>query len=379
MYRNLLWTTIAVLTAASGCASSGPAFEARRASGISRPGPDAVYRVERFRIGWYDGAGNRDTPARLSKVGFDTVMPYSTRSSIEEVLAFLEAAEEEGIGVHMDIPRHFVKDPTGEALEEFVRTLAGSPAILDWYLYDEPEWRWSVRPGMLEKAYSRVKAIDPRRDIALVFILPAFSGAYRGAMDRIWIDYYPVARGSREFFALQDGKYADRMKSFGRRADRYGLPLTIVPQGYGEGDDGKPQFGRRLPTAAETRYMFWASFLSRPEELVYWILYRTQEGWLRDYLLPVVHEFRGKFPDVVEYRSAKGFKIRGGEADAIVLGNGHGGLWLLVLGRRDRECSLEITAPEGYRFREEAGRETAQLRHGIDPFGILFLEISEIH
>jgi hypothetical protein len=361
----------AILVLAAGCVSF------RQASATVRPGPEGIYRVDRFRIGWYDRAEHPETPERLARAGFDSVLPYSTRSTLDDVLAFLAAAEKAGIAVHQAIPRAAVADPTGLSLEQYVRATAGNPAVLDWYLYDEPEYKCESRPKLLEAAYFRLKALDPDRNIAIVFVLPGLSGAYRGAMDSLWIDYYPVMRRSREFAALRGGRYADRMMAFGRRADRYGLPLTIVAQGYGENEGGKPQFRRRLPTSAETRYMFWASFLARPEEIVYWSLYRTREVWLQEVLQPVVGEFREMFPDAVEYRPAGGFKVSGGLTDSALLGNGRGGLWLLVLNREGKDRGLAIAAAEGYDFRRGTEAGADEIRRGIGPYGVLLLEVSE--
>jgi hypothetical protein len=335
--------------------------------------------VERFRIGWYDRAENLETPQRLARAGFDSVLPYSTRATLEEVLAFLAAAEKAGIAVHQAIPRAAVADPTGQSLEQHVRATAGSRAVLDWYLYDEPEYKHESRPKLLEAAYSRLKALDADRKAAIVFVLPGLSRAYRRAMDSLWIDYYPVKRRSREFAALRGGRYADRMKAFGRRADRHGLPLTIVAQGYGENEADKSQFGRRLPTPAETRYMFWASFLARPEEIVYWSLYRTREAWLQEVLRPVVGEFRERFPDAIEYRQAGGFTVSGGWTDCAVLGNGQGVSWLLVLSREGKQRELAIRAADGYVFQSrgtEAG--SGEIRRRIGPYGVLLLEVSEV-
>lgn len=373
--RSVFPASLAILASAliCSCATSG----ANRGAAAARPGADKLYRVEHFRVGWYDSLKNLDAPSRLAEAGFDTVMPYTSRFTLEEALSFLRAAEAAGIGVHLEIPRARVADSTGESLEEYVRAAAGSPAVLDWYLYDEPEWKRVSRPAMLETAYRRVKALDPSRSVALVFILPALSGAYRDSMDSLWIDYYPVAQRSREFSAFRGGRYADKMKAFGRRADRYGIPLTIVPQGFGEDEDGKPQFWRRLPTPAETRYMFYASFLARPSELVYWTLYRARVGWFQDVLTPIVREFRERFPDAVEYRTAGGFRIEGGRTDSILLGNGRGEEWLLVLNRQRSIRSLEITGLEGHVFLSDDGVAIEGARYSIDPYGVLLLKTSK--
>lgn len=371
-------TALLVSVLSLSCASRGPAVRALRDTGPRRPGPQEVYRVDRFRIGWYDSVRNPATPTRLAALGFDSVLPYTTGSSVDEIRAYLVEAEKAGIGVHLDITKGRSLEETGEPLEDYVRALRDSPAILSWYLYDEPEWRPKATPRKLEASYSRIKALDPERPVSMVFILPGLSGTYRGAVDSLWIDWYPVSRRSREFAALRGGRYADRMKSFGHRADRYGLPLTLVPQGFGENEEGEHQFWRRLPTPAEARYMFWVSFLARPEELVYWTLYRTREDWLQGSLMPEVRAFRERFSDAVEYFPDPGFRFDGGRTDSVLMGNGRGGLWLLVLGREGRERDLSVEAPAGYVFGGASGDAARETSFHLEPYGVRLLEISEI-
>ncbi|GEM_PF-5666467 len=360
------------------CASPGPAQAPRPGSVNPRPGPGKSYFVEAFRIGWYDSVRNPANPRRLAEAGFDVVMPYAGSFSLDQVREYLSAAEKAGIGVHMDVPRYTYRGAEGNALETFIRTVRDNPSIISWYLADEPEWRPGHSPGLLERAYSRVRALDAERDIVQVFMFPFRAGAYRGSMDRIWIDWYPVRAGSREHRAFRGGRYADRMKSFGTTADRLGLPLTVVVQGYGEGVDGKPQFGRRLPTPSETRYMFWASFLSRPEEILYWTLYRTRSVWLEESLLPEVRAFRERFPDAVEYVPDPGFRIRGGKADSILLGNGRGDFWLVVLDQEGRDHKIILQAPAGYAFAGGPGIAARETGFHLGPYGVQLLEISEI-
>lgn len=362
----------------SSCASPGPAVEARRGLAPSRPGPDEPYLVRDFRIGWYDTIRKPETPGVLADGGFDSVMPYVGDRGLEQVRAFLSAAGEAGIGVHLDVPRAAVRDPDGRALAAYVREFRDSPALLSWYLYDEPEWKPGIRPGMLERGYARVKALDPHHPAALVFMFPSLAGAYRGAMDSYWIDHYPVLKGSPEFHALRGGRYADKLKRYGRSADRLGLPLTFVAQGYGRGEDGSDQFRRRLPTPEEARYMFWASFLARPAEILYWTLYRTRESWFRETLVPLVREFRERFPDAVEYLPDPGFRILGGRTDSVFLGNGRGGLRLVVLSREGRERELILQAPTGYAFTGGPGEAAREFRADLEPYGVLLLVISEI-
>lgn len=372
---------LAILTfllSLAGCASPGPSASYRGRFDGGRADPGTYYRVEDFRIGWYDDILNPETPGRLADLGFDSAMPYVGSREASAIAAFLDAADRSGIGVHLEIPRARVKDSGSRSLEEFVDAWKERSSVLSWYLYDEPEWKPEARPSMLKDAYSRIRTSDPGRPVDLVFFLPALSGPYRGALDVLWLDHYPVAQGGPEYAALRSGAYADRMKSFGRRADRYGVPLTLVLQGFGEREDGSAQVGRRLPTPRETRYMFWASFLARPSEILYWTLYRTRATWLVDVLVPVVREFRSLFPGTVEYLPDPGFRVEGGRADTTLLGDGAGRRFLAVLSREAADRDLEIGAPDGWSA-APAGARTAQrsvFRAG--PFAVQVLEVSEI-
>jgi len=368
-------TTLLVL---AGCASPGPSGSFRGMFDGGRADPGSYYRVERFRIGWYDDILNPETPVRLADLGFDSVMPYVGSREASAIAAFLDAAGRSGIGVHLEIPRARVRDSESRALEEYVESWKGRSSVLSWYLYDEPEWKPEARPSMLKKAYSRIRTADPGRPVDLVFFFPFLSGPYRGALDVLWLDHYPVAHGSSEYSVLRSGAYSDRMKSFGRRADRYGVPLTLVLQGFGEREDGSAQVGRRLPTPRETRYMFWASFLARPSELLYWTLYRTRESWLVDVLVPVVREFRSLFPGPVEYLPDPGFRVEGGRADTVLLGDGAGGRFLAVLSREATDRDLEIGAPEGWSMGPAGAPSVIQTDSKAGPFAVQVLEVSEI-
>jgi hypothetical protein len=369
---------LAAVLALGGCASPGPSASFRGGFGGGRADPGSYYRVERFRIGWYDDILNPETPGRLADLGFDSAMPYVGSREAPAIAAFLDAADRSGIGVHLEIPRARVKDSGSRALEEFVDAWKGRSSVLSWYLYDEPEWKPEARPSPLKKAYSRVRASDPGRPVDLVFFLPSLSGPYRDALDVLWLDHYPVAQGSPEYAAFRSGAYAERMRTFGRRADRYGVPLTLVLQGFGEREDGSAQVGKRLPTPGETRYMFWASFLARPSEILYWTLYRTRDSWLVDVLAPVIREFRSLFPGPVEYLPDPGFRVEGGRADTVLLGNGAGRKYLAVLSREAKDRDLEIGAPEGWSASQAGVRTASGTVFQVSPFGVKVLEVSEI-
>lgn len=352
----VLMMILALASCASTSCASTPAGPV-----TSGPGGDGGRtRVERFRLGWYDRIGHVGIPATLAGLGFDTVLPYASNAPPAMASAFLGAAEAAGMQVIMEIPRRAALEPEGATFTAYVEALRSSPALESWYLYDEPEWKPAAGVRRLEASYAALTALDPGRDVTLVFMFPFAAGAYRGAMDRMGFDWYPVVRGSREFAAFRGGRYADRMRAIGTRARGLGKELLLVLQGFGEDENGKFQFGRRLPTAAEARYMFYAALLARPATVLYWAYYRSDPAWVGSAIAPIVAEFRERFPGGITYAEAEGFTTGDEKADLMILGNDEGREWLLVLGREDHPRELSITLPAAY-ARDNGGRITTSL------------------
>jgi hypothetical protein len=349
----------AVACLAIGCASQRGHMEASAES------------VPRFSLGWYAATSKDDTPSRIAAMGFDLVMPYIGGRGEARTDAFLDASASSGIGVVLEIPRALCADPEGTAFRDYVLRYAQRGEVRSWYLYDEPEWKSASRPKLLRAAYRRLKELDPGRPVVLVFMFPFLIDRYAGAMDELWFDNYPIAARSAEFSAFRGGRFARRMAAMGDRADRLGLPLKIVLQGFGEGADGKPQFWRRLPTRAETRYMIHAALLARPSGLLFWTLYRAKAEWIAESLLPELATLRERFPRGITYESAVGYSIDGASCDRIVLANDEGKAWLLVLNRTSRVRRVVASAIGSRLFASGSSRVEADL----GAFDAAFIEL----
>lgn len=328
--------------------------------------------IENFRIGWYDSAYDPGGPARLASLGFDFAMPYVGSGDEAVIGAYLNAAADSRLPVYLEIPRALAKRQ-GAELDDYVRRHAATPGLLGWYLYDEPEWKLSARPAMLKRAYSRIKELAPELPISLTFMFSNLASPYREAMDEMWFDFYPIERGSKEFAAFRNGRYADKIKQTSAIAESLGKPLNLVVQGFGEDKNGTAQFGRRLPTMAEAEYQFHASLLGRPSSLAYWTLYRSDPRWVAETLAPIIREFRERFPRGIIYKSVKGFVVAGGACDTIVLGNGEGRWWLLVVGCDAVESRMAISSGEGFGF---ASGNPARNEVILAPYGTVFLELT---
>lgn len=124
--------------------------------------------------------GKRADFAFLRDMGFNAIVAGLNADSAEEML---RDAGEHGLRI--------VASPRDEAAIKKISASASSPALLGWYVADEPEGR-SVPPELI---IDRVKKIRDAGSVAPTFmamVRPEFVKAYKGAADVILMDQYPV-------------------------------------------------------------------------------------------------------------------------------------------------------------------------------------------
>ena len=119
--------------------------------------------------------------------------------------------------------------------------------------------------------------------------------------------------------------------------------------------------------------MFYASLLGRPEGLMFWTWYRSDPAWVRDVLSPIVTEFRVSFPLGIEYHAASGFAVSGATTDIILLGDGDGARYLLVVGSNRKQATVRLTASEGLSFSDGNAQSVSR---SLEPHGILLERLS---
>jgi hypothetical protein len=79
-----------------------------------------------------------------------------------------------------------------ELLIAEIKTLMNHPALLAWYISDEPTGN-KVTPETLKDIYMVVKKTDPWHPVSIVFMAPFTSAnAYSDALDIVMADPYPV-------------------------------------------------------------------------------------------------------------------------------------------------------------------------------------------
>ena len=276
----------------------------------------AEVSAEVFPLGWYDVITNTGNLAQMKADGMNVVVPY-VRGEVtnETVETYMDAAAANGMKVLLEIPRErivwrFNYSSTLEQaradLRTYVNRFQDHPALLAWYLYDEPNVstdpnvRRATNPVALQRAYDVIKTEDPQRQIATVYNrLPSsdpnqteFDLAYLEPTDVVMFDYYPVDAGYVEF---QAPKWTDFgafvVRGTAIAADAPGKEYWKVLQGYGENAQGVPQFNKRLPTINEERYMLYTSIVSKATGIFFWAYYRANRPWIDNVLKPILEEF----------------------------------------------------------------------------------------
>jgi hypothetical protein len=182
----------------------------------------------------------------------------------EEIAALMDEAARSGVRILLELTP-FIRgraEPDYQAIAAMVERYRRHPALLAWYLVDEPADA-SVDPALLEGIYRQLRQADPYHPVYLVNNRPATYGAYAEASDVLGIDVYPVP--DHPLTRVRDYMRQARWAAQGRK------PVWLVAQAFG----GVEHWGRP-PTPAELRNMVFQGLVQGAGGLLF---YRyCQEG-----------------------------------------------------------------------------------------------------
>ena len=255
-----------------------------------------------FPFGFFNGDGDMDSPVDLAEQGFNLYAPYSggwhgTPALIAKIRAWMDRCAAVGVKVNYDLRydyyfRDLVHDGTrifgGEWVDQMtpelekvlrmeVEAFRDHPALLSWYIADEPKESDSSR---LEAMRRCVKELDPYHPVTIVFHEGQHPGkAWHKITDVTWMDPYPVnilARDQRSNPYWQavppDVRRGVASWTAWRLAGRdrlfaYSSPLWHSPQFFGGGWGSQ----KREPSAQELRAMTYAGLITGATAIQYFI------------------------------------------------------------------------------------------------------------
>jgi len=145
-----------------------------------------------------------------------------------------------------------------DSLRDYVSEFRGHPAILCWYLADEPDLG-GIPPQRLEKAYRIIKELDPSHPVCIL-VMGAFA-SFRNAGDIMMADKYPIRDSeSRPHSAVY---YVSRA---GVSALKKGQAFWMTPQFF---CNYPQEEWKRCPTAEEEILMSFQAVCAGAKGLMY--------------------------------------------------------------------------------------------------------------
>ena len=142
-------------------------------------------------------------------------------------------------------------------LKKEIETFRDHPALLSWYISDEPVGQ-GVPPDSLVEAYGLIKEMDPYHPVTVVFMSPWMAKDYSHVMDIVMADPYPIPHGKVDEVgataALLNAEFF---------LDK---PVWIVPQAFGGNE-----WWEREPTPQELRVMTYLGIVNEAMGMQYFI------------------------------------------------------------------------------------------------------------
>ncbi|MCL2727155.1 MAG: hypothetical protein FWD56_02075 [Bacteroidales bacterium] len=183
--------------------------------------------------------------------GFNMISPYQNipRTDITMRKVYMDRAAELGMKVNYNLlsvatggtgfDRSQNPAERDEMFRKEIETFKDHPALLSWYLGDEPDGRGTT-PESLIRLYNMIKSIDPYHPVSMVFMYygseTKFIDCYDIAMGDLYpVPRHPVANVSRFQKAMSDAVFLKK-------------GVWLVPQAFGGNE-----WWTREPTRGEMR------------------------------------------------------------------------------------------------------------------------------
>ena len=289
--------------------------------------------------------------SEASRAGFNTTVYYALTT--ESLMPLLDAANRHGIKafVYPTMPFSLRKgDETTESITKDVQAKMNHPALLGWYLVDEPEGIGKATPDKVLELYHLVKKLDPSHPCSLVIMGAKAAGDYAHCADVIWTDPYPIPSRPVTVVADQTDACAKAIE---------GKPLWVVPQAFDWSvwHTGKIDKVHR-PTPEEERCMTYLALVHGAKGIIYWA-HTGSKYYIHDYpehwaaVKKIAGELGYLSPVLLTPDSKRKITVKGGSIDWMVKELG-GSMYLFAVNREPKECRAAISIPGMEKSKAEA-------------------------
>ena len=211
-------------------------------------------------------------PEEEAVMGFNMMSPYQKilPETFNERKAYMDRCAQLGMKVHYNLLsvsggggvsskiEGLNDEQKLERLLAEIKAFRDHPALLAWYISDEPTGN-KIAPEKLENIYKIVREADPWHPVSIVFMAPFLSSKrYSDALDIVMADPYPVPNRP----VTQVGNITGQLRSeFNGKK-----PVWIVPQAFGGGEN----WGRE-PSIQELRTMTYQAIINGARGIQYFV------------------------------------------------------------------------------------------------------------
>ena len=154
-----------------------------------------------FLLGMY-GVRLEDLP-EMAAAGIDFVHNYTWdgTGTHETALAYLDACQQRGLQAFIGFDRARLQAEDEDFVAERVARLSHHPALLAWYLFDEPDLPHQyVPPDQLRRLYALIHRLDPLHPVIVTVAQGPRMPEYHDSYDVYWsMDYGTPARNLTNF------------------------------------------------------------------------------------------------------------------------------------------------------------------------------------
>ncbi len=204
--------------------------------------------------------------------GFNMICPYQLieKKTLDDRRAYMDRCAMIGMRVHyqllsvaggggVNIPGNQSRtaEERRQLLRDEVLAFRDHPALLAWYISDEPDGQ-GITPDSLLDAYKTIKELDPYHPVTVVFMTPSKAHEYKDVMDIVMADPYPVPNAP----VTEVSEWTQEL----RAAFYPEKPVWIVPQAF-----GGAEWWKREPTSKEIRVMTYLAVIHRASGIQYFI------------------------------------------------------------------------------------------------------------
>jgi hypothetical protein len=210
------------------------------------------------------------------QAGFNTTVFYAY--TVETITPLLDAAQRHDLRAFVYPANPYrVRElkATREELVGEIQARMRHPALLGWYLVDEPEGIGVSSVETVRNYYQLLKETDPSHPCSLVIMSPGAAARYGDSADIVWIDPYPIPHSPVTYVSeCMDGAHASVEKD---------KPVWTIPQAFDWSvwKTGKIDETHR-PTPAEERCMTYLALVHGAKGIIYWA-HTASKYYIRDY------------------------------------------------------------------------------------------------